>query len=67
MAKLTKKQKARIAALINTIETSHIMLDSKATENRQLWVIEKDTATLNLFNEFGIELPTLSIIKKWSA
>jgi len=29
-----------------------------------LWVEEKDNATLKLFNEFGIELPTLKVIKK---
>ena len=55
---LSKKAKEDIAGIINGIEVARIMLNDGYTS--KIWNIALDKNTVELFDKYGIKLPSLN-------
>lgn len=74
MAKLSKKARKDISSLFNSIVVSNMFIDKaleeKDNESFDRWWNNQRADTVRLFEEYGIELPTLEKFKNdesWAA
>ncbi len=63
MAKLSKKEREDIASLFNSIVVANMLIEEALKENNSekfnLWWESHKRDTIELFKEYGIELPAL--------
>ena len=74
MAKLSKKARKEIASIFNSIVVSNMLIDKaleeKDNESFDRWWSTQRVDTVRLYEEYGIELPTLERFKNdesWGA
>lgn len=69
MSKLSKKQAALIAELVNSIQSAEVMQSEMNKQGRhdrwEAWHRDQCKATVKLADEHGIELPTLQMCRDW--
>lgn len=60
--RLSKVVREELASMINSLQVAQYMAaTSPAGPDRQLWRDRQSQVTLRLYNDFGIELPTLGV------